>query len=819
MRIAVLGGGPGGLYFAALAKQLDAGHEITVWERNAADDTFGFGVVFSDETLGGIEHADAEIFAAMRRDFARWDDIDVHFRGATFTSGGHGFAAMSRKRLLAILQARCAALGVRVLFRTEAPDVAALSAEYDLVVASDGMNSATRGRFAGSFGPDLEQRRCKYIWLGTDLVFDAFKFYILDTPAGIMQVHGYPYSERASTFILEMHDDVWRRAGFGDVAASGLAPGQSDEASIAMIRGLCADVLGGHQLFANNSRWVSFTTVRCQAWRHRNVVLLGDAAHTAHFSIGSGTKLAMEDALALAACLHEQHSVEAALTAYEAERRPVVASTQRAAQASLEWFENIGQYADQDPHQFAFNIVTRSRRVTYDNLRLRDPEFVADMDEWFAGQQCLGGARGGRPPQSQQGGGGQGPQVRPPMFQPFRLGGLELANRVIVSPMDMYSARDGVPGDFHLVHLGSKALGGAGLVMTEMVCVSPTGRITPGCTGLYNAEQEESWRRIVDFVHERSGAKIGIQLGHSGRKGSTRLMWEGMDDPLPEGNWEVCGPSPLPYKADGQVPRSLGDAELAEIKSQFVAAAQAAARAGFDLLELHCAHGYLLSSFLSPLTNRRTDRYGGSLAARLRYPLEVFDAVRAVWPQDRPMTVRVSATDWYEGGVGVEEAVEIARAFAEHGAAGVDVSTGQVVSEEKPAFGRSYQTPFADRIRNEIGRKYGVAVIAVGAISSYDDVNSLILAGRADLCALGRTHLYDPQWTLHAAAEQGYAGPGATWPMPFAAGNRRPQGGRTDGPRPRLELIRAGVPGTAHARWRPSGAPAADPAAGAGGGR
>jgi anthraniloyl-CoA monooxygenase len=634
-----------------------------------------------------------------------------------------------------------------------------------------------------------------------------------------MQVHGYPYSERASTFILEMHDDVWRRAGFGDVAASGLAPGQSDEASIAMIRGLCADVLGGHQLFANNSRWVSFTTVRCQAWRHRNVVLLGDAAHTAHFSIGSGTKLAMEDALALAACLHEQHSVEAALTAYEAERRPVVASTQRAAQASLEWFENIGQYADQDPHQFAFNIVTRSRRVTYDNLRLRDPEFVADMDEWFAGQQCLGGARGGRPPQSQQGGGGREPQVRPPMFQPFRLGGLELANRVIVSPMDMYSARDGVPGDFHLVHLGSKALGGAGLVMTEMVCVSPTGRITPGCTGLYNAEQEESWRRIVDFVHERSGAKIGIQLGHSGRKGSTRLMWEGMDDPLPEGNWEVCGPSPLPYKADGQVPRSLGDAELAEIKSQFVAAAQAAARAGFDLLELHCAHGYLLSSFLSPLTNRRTDRYGGSLAARLRYPLEVFDAVRAVWPQDRPMTVRVSATDWYEGGVGVEEAVEIARAFAEHGAAGVDVSTGQVVSEEKPAFGRSYQTPFADRIRNEIGRKYGVAVIAVGAISSYDDVNSLILAGRADLCALGRTHLYDPQWTLHAAAEQGYAGPGATWPMPFAAGNRRPQGGRTDGPRPRLELIRAGVPGTAHARWRPSGAPAADPAAGAGGGR
>jgi anthraniloyl-CoA monooxygenase len=805
VRIAVLGGGPGGLYLAALAKQLDARHDITVWERNAADDTFGFGVVFSDETLGGIEHADTEIFHAMRREFARWDDIDVHLRSTTFTSGGHGFAAMSRKRLLAILQARCAELGVRIVFRTEAPDAASLSARYDLVVAADGANSATRTRFAGTFGPDLERRRCKYIWLGTDLVFDAFKFYILDTAAGVMQVHGYPYSDQASTFILEMHEDVWRRAGFAGLvpAAENLAPGQSDEQSIERIRGLCADVLRGHDLVANNSRWTTFGTVRCRTWRHENVVLLGDAAHTAHFSIGSGTKLAMEDALALAACLHEHDGVEAALAAYETERRPVVASTQRAAQASLEWFENLGQYADQDPHQFAFNIMTRSRRVTYDNLRLRDPEFVAGMDEWFAASQPVARA------------------ACPPMFQPFRLGRLELANRVIVSAMDMYSARDGVPGDFHLVHLGSKALGGAGLVMTEMVCVSPTGRITPGCTGIYTAEQEDSWRRIAAFVHDKTRAKIGIQLGHSGRKGSTRLMWEGMDDPLPDGNWEVCGPSAIPYSAQSQTPRELTQEDLAEIKGQFTAAAEAAARAGFDLLELHCAHGYLLSSFLSPLTNRRTDRYGGSLAARLRYPLEVFDAVRAVWPEERPMTVRISATDWHPGGLDIDDTVEIARAFAEHGAAGIDVSTGQVVSEEKPAFGRSYQTPYADRIRNEIGRKYGIAVIAVGAISSYDDVNSIILAGRADLCALGRTHLYDPQWTLHAAAEQGYTGPGATWPDPFAAGSRRPQAGRTDGPRPRLELIRTGTPRTAHARWRPgdSGRPGdpAQPATGTGG--
>jgi len=454
-----------------------------------------------------------------------------------------------------------------------------------------------------------------------------------------------------------------------------------------------------------------------------------------------------------------------------------------AAQASLEWFENIGSYTGQQPEQFAFNIITRSRRVTYDNLRLRDPEFVAEMDRWFAG---------GRD------------DVRPPMFQPVRIGQLELANRIIVSPMDMYSARDGVPGDFHLVHLGSKALGGAGLVMTEMVCVSGTGRISPGCAGLYTGEQEAAWRRIVDFVHTRSDARIGIQLGHSGRKGSTRLMWEGIDQPLEQGNWEVCGPSPLPYSAVNQVPKELTEADLAQITAQFRHAAQRAARAGFDLLELHCAHGYLLSSFLSPLTNKRTDAYGGSLEGRLRFPLEVFDAVRAVWPADRPMTVRISATDWHDGGIDADEAVEIARAFAEHGVDGIDVSTGQVVSGERPAFGRSYQTPYADRIRNEIGRKYGVAVIAVGAISSYDDVNSILLAGRADLCALGRAHLYDPQWTLHAAAEQGYSGAGVRWPDQFAAGSRKPQTGRTDGPRPRLELIRTGVPGTAHARWRPT---------------
>ncbi|MEO3787322.1 bifunctional salicylyl-CoA 5-hydroxylase/oxidoreductase [Actinocorallia sp. B10E7] len=784
MRIAVIGGGPGGLYFAALAKQLEPGHEITVWERNAPDDTFGFGVVFSDETLGGIEHADPEVYRLMCEEFARWDDIDIHFRGRVLTSGGHGFAAMSRKRLLEILQARCLELGVTVHFRTEAPDVAELAASHDLVVASDGLNSAVRTRYAGSFQPDLEQRACKYMWLGTDKVFEAFEFFILETPYGVMQGHAYPFDAHGSTFIAEMHEDVWRAAGFDAFAAREYAPGESDEKSIAKIRELFAEALDGGEILANNSKWISFTTVRNASWRHENIVILGDAAHTAHFSIGSGTKLAMEDALALVACLHEHPGVDAALSAYEAERKPVVQSTQRAAQASLEWFENLGQYVDQDAEQFAFNILTRSRRITYDNLRLRDPEFTASVDGWFAGHQE-------RPDDVAS---------TPPMFHPFRLGELRLANRIVVSPMDMYKAVDGMPNDFHLVHLGGKALGGAGLVMTEMVCVSETGRITPGCAGIWNDAQAAKWRQVTDFVHAESEAKIGLQLGHSGRKGSTRLMWEGIDQPLREGNWDLVSCSAIPYREGvNQVPREIDAAEMAEVTRQFVDAARRADEAGFDLLELHCAHGYLLSSFISPITNHRTDSYGGSLENRLRYPLEVFAAVREAWPAHKPLTVRISATDWIEDGVTGDDAVEIARAFAEAGAAAIDVSTGQVAPEERPAFGRSYQTPFADRIRNKIG----IPTIAVGVISSYDDVNSLLLAGRADLCALGRVHLYDPNWTLHAAAEQDYAGSGATWPLPWRAGQRKPQTGRTDGPKPRLQLIRAGEAGTRRARWRP----------------
>jgi anthraniloyl-CoA monooxygenase len=753
-RIAIIGGGPGGLYTAALLKRRDPDR-----------------VVLSDETLGGIEHADPAVHEALQRDFTRWDDIEIVHRNTRRTSGGHGFAALGRKRLLEILHTRCHALGVDLRPHTEAPPVQRLAETHDLVVAADGVHSTTREAYADTFRPQVTTHRCRYIWLAADFAFDAFRFEIAETEHGVMQLHGYPFAHPspdhhpstrpsgpqdrsgASTVIVEMREEVWHAAGFDEA---------TPQESVERCAKIFADALGGRPLRSNNSAWTAFRTVVNERWSHGNVVLLGDAAHTAHFSIGSGTKLAVEDALALTACLEEHPDLRSALTAYEAERKPVVASTQRAARASLEWFENLALYVDQPPRRFAFNLLTRSRRVTHDNLRLRDPDFTAAVEREF-----------GCPPGT------------PPMFTPFRLRGLTLRNRVVVSPMDLYSAADGIPGDLHLVHLGARALGGAALVMTEMVCVSPEGRITPGCAGLYTGRQGEAWRRITDFVHERApGTAIGVQLGHSGRKGSTRLMWEGMDEPLPDGNWPLVAASPLPYKPGSQLPRELGRAQLTDLRQQFVAAAGRAARAGFDLLELHCAHGYLLSGFLSPLTNRRTDAYGGSPARRLRFPLEVFDAVRAVWPEERPMTVRISATDWADGGTTAEDAVEIARAFAAHGADAIDVSTGQVVAEEAPEYGRSYQTPFADRIRHEAR----IPVIAVGAISSWDDVNSLLLAGRADLCALARPHLYDPHWTLHAAAEQGYDGPGALWPAPYRAGSRPPRTGRTDAPKPRLTL-------------------------------
>jgi len=780
MRIAIVGGGPAGLELSILLKRIDPGHDVVVFERNAPDDTFGFGVVFSDETLEAIEAADPPTFAEISQRFARWSEIDVHYRGEVITSGGHGFSALGRRDLLNILQRRAAGLGVDLRFRTELQDDADL-AGADLVVAADGVNSTVRRRYAAGFRPSLDRRRAKYAWFGTDLVFDAFKFYIRETEHGVVQVHGYPYSDTMSTFIVETTPHVWRGLGLDRA---------SEAESLAICRELFADVLDGHRLIANRSRWIDFVTVRNATWRHENVVLVGDAAHTAHFSIGSGTKLAIEDAIALAWALRERpDDVPGALEAYEAERRPIVESTQRAAQGSLEWFEGIERYVGQEPLIFAFNLLTRSRRITYDELRLRDPGFVAGVEGAYAREVARAGHDPAPPPE------------RPPMFAPLRLRGLELRNRVVVSPMDMYCSVDGTPGDFHLVHLGARGIGGAGLVMTEMICVSPEGRITPGCGGLYREEHVAAWGRIVDFVHAHGGAAIGCQLGHSGRKGSTKLMWEGEDQPLDDGNWPLIAPSPLPYLPGiSQVPRAMTRADMDAVRDDFVAAARRAAAAGFDLLEIHMAHGYLLSSFLSPLTNVRDDEYGGDLEGRARCPLEVFAACRAVWPEDRPMSARISATDWVDGGFDGDQAVAFGRMLAAAGCDVVDVSAGQVWPDQRPAYGRSFQTPFADRIRNEAG----IPTIAVGAISSYDDVNTIVLAGRADLCALARPHLYDPHWTLHAAADQGWTG--VEWVPQYRSGSRPPNTGKGDAVRKapvrRFDAAERDGDGRA-ARWRP----------------
>ncbi len=786
MRIACLGGGPGGLVFSILAKKAFPAASVELWDRNPAGATYGFGVVFSDEAMDAIRRADDVVHAAIVRDRAHWGQIDVHLNGRVYTSGGHGFSALSRSALVTLMQRRASDLGVTLYHESEAPRPDELDG-YDLIVGADGVNSDVRVQFADTFRPTIEPGACKFIWLATDRAYDAFKFFILDTPHGIVQVHAYPYDADESTFIVEMREDVWRSAGFDRFAGAASRPGESDRETIAILGEMLSDLLEGHRLLGNNSKWLSFPTVKVERWYHGNVALLGDAAHTAHFSIGSATKLAVEDATTLVTALLAEDSVEAALASYEEHRKPLVASTQRAAAASAQWFEDLPQYVHQDDIQFVFNLLTRSRRITYDNLLLRDDRFVDGVVHWFAGEvQRQVGARAQ-------------PSPRPPMFMPFRLRELTLENRVVVSPMDMYSAVDGYVGDFHLVHLGSRALGGAGLVMTEMLCVSPDGRITPGCAGLWEEGQVEAWRRVVDFVHASSEARIGVQLGHSGRKGSTRLMWEGVDLPLESGNWPLLAPSPIPYLDVSQVPKAMEGLDFEEVREQYVTAARLAGRAGFDLLELHMAHGYLLSSFLSPVSNRRTDRYGGPLENRARFPLEVFDAVRAAWPAERPISVRISATDWVPEGFDRDDAVAFAALLKEHGCDIVDVSTGQTSPDARPAYGRSYQTPYADAIRHRVG----IPTIAVGAISSYDDVNSILLAGRADLCALARPHLYDPAWTLHAAAEQEYAGDGVRWPVQYGSGSKRPNTGRRDmgvEPSPFEEPVREAQP----QRWRPN---------------
>ncbi len=760
MRITCIGGGPAGLYFALLMKKRHPDWRVELIERNRAHDTFGWGVVFSDQTLGALRQADAATAAEIHDAFNHWDDVEVRFKGRHIRSGGHGFIGIGRKRLLDILQDRCAALGVELRFETEGDDAAV---EADLIVACDGLNSRVRQKYAAAFAPDIDLRACRFVWLGTRRRFDAFTFDFQHTPSGWFQAHAYRFDADTSTFIVEAPESVWR--------AEGLEQMGKDE-SIAWCERLFAEVLEGHKLMSNaahlrgSAQWIRFPRVVCGNWVHRGgadgatpLVLMGDAAHTAHFSIGSGTKLAFDDAIALADAIDATpRDLAGALERYQASRSVEVLKIQNAARNSTEWFESVERHARLEPEQFAYSLLTRSQRISHENLRLRDRGYVGGFETWLAQRAGLQAANAQL---------ADATVPVPPMFTPFRLRGLTLSNRVVVSPMAQYSALEGTPGEHHLVHLGARALGGAGLVFTEMTCPSPEARITPACTGLWNDAQAVAWKRIVDFVHT-TPARIALQLGHSGAKGSTRVPWEGEDLPLPEGNWPLLSASPQQY-LDGVSAwsRAMTRADMDRVRDEFVAATRRGAQAGFDWLELHCAHGYLFSAFLSPLTNQRSDEYGGSIAARLRFPVEVFAAMRAAWPAERPMSVRISAHDWVEGGNTTDDAVAIARAFKAAGADLIDVSSGQVSKAQQPVYGRMYQTPFAERVRNEVG----IATMAVGAISEADHVNSIVAAGRADLCAVARPHLVHPAWTLNEAARIGYSGgPGLHWPRQYLSG-------------------------------------------------
>ncbi|AQS51723.1 oxidoreductase [Paenalcaligenes hominis] len=756
MKIVCIGGGPAGLYFGLLMKLQNPDNHIVVVERNRPYDTFGWGVVFSDATMENLREADPVSAQTIGDAFNHWDDIETHFKGRAIRSKGHGFIGIGRKKLLNILQARCEEVGVELVFETNVEDEQDIARRYqaDLVIASDGINSRIRNKHPESFQPDIDERHCRFVWLGTKKVFDAFNFIFVENEHGWFQAHAYRFEDGMSTFIVETPHDTWAKAGIENM---------SQEEGIKYCEDLFAPYLDGNPLVSNATHlrgsaiWIRFPRVICNNWVHwenidgKNVpfVLMGDAAHTAHFSIGSGTKLALEDAITLANHLKQDESLEQALEQYSAERSIDVLRIQNAARNSTEWFENVARYANMAPEQFTYSMLTRSQRISHENLRLRDPAGITDFERWFATQAGMQLGANQTPP--------------PPMFTPFKLRDLTLKNRIVFSPTLTYSAKDGVVNDFHEVHYGARALGGAALVMAEMTAVTPDGRVTPGCAGLWNDDHTTAWSDVVKAIHSGQ-ALAGIQLGHAGRRGSTQVGWEQANQPLASGNWDLVSASALPYDANSACPSEITRAQMDTIRDAFVSATQRADAAGFDCLELQAAHGYLLSSFISPLTNQRSDEYGGSLTNRLAYPLEVFNAMRAVWPAHKPLFVRISATDWAEGGTSVDEAVEIARCFKAAGADVVDVSSGEVVSEQKPIYGRMYQTPFADRVRNEVG----IASMAVGAILEADHANSIIAAGRADLCALSRAFLANPNWPLHEAAKLGYHD--IQWPAQYQWG-------------------------------------------------
>nr|WP_256672018.1 bifunctional salicylyl-CoA 5-hydroxylase/oxidoreductase [Pseudomonas sp. phDV1] len=739
----------------------DPSNRVVVIERNRPYDTFGWGVVFSDATLDNLREADPVSAQTIASAFNRWDDIDIHFKNEMVRSGGHGFIGIGRKKLLNILQARCEEVGVELVFETFVEDDQEIARKYeaDLVIAADGINSPTRTRYQNTFKPDIDQRNCRFVWLGTRKVFDAFTFLFVETPHGWFQAHAYQFEDGLSTFIVETTDEAWQAAGIDQM---------SQEEGIAYCEQIFAPWLQGEPLISNAAHlrgsaiWIRFPRVMCGHWvqwtkpfgesgKEVPVVLMGDAAHTAHFSIGSGTKLALEDAIELCNTLKESGELRERLSHYEKVRGVEVLKIQNAARNSTEWFENVSRYEGLEPQQFAYSLLTRSQRISHENLRLRDSKWLDGYEAWLAGRVGIDVGQGGKP--------------CPPVLTPFTVRDLTLVNRIVVSPTMLYSADEGVAGDFHLVHLGSRALGGAGLVMAEATAVSSNGRVSKGDTGLWNDDQVAAWKRVTDFVHSSSQSKVGIQLNHCGRRGSTQKGWENPEQPIKEGNWPLIAASAIPYiEGVTQTPKAATPDDLAGIRVAFAQAAERAVRAGFDWLEIQAGHGFLLSNFISPLTNQRTDEYGGSLENRLRFPLEVVAAVRKTWPENLPLSVRISATDWAEGGTTVDEAVEIARALKAAGVDVVDVSSGEVVANQRPVYGRMFQTPFADRVRNEAG----IPTIAVGAISDVDQVNGIIASGRADLCAISRPYLAEPTWFLRELARLGWDS--THWPQAYLWG-------------------------------------------------
>ena len=763
MKIVSIGGGAAGLYFGILMKKQDPSHEITVIERNRPYDTFGWGVVFSDSTLGNFVRADEPTARKILGSFNHWDVIDVRINGKNFISGGHGFCGIGRKRLLNILQERAEELGVKLIFETDIKDDQQIAKEYnaDIVIAADGLNSFIREKYKETFKPDIDVRKCRFVWLGTKKMFKDFTFIFKKTEFGWFQAHVYQFDGDTSTFIVETPEDVWLKAGIDKM---------EQEEAIAFLEKLFAEDLEGAKLMSNASHlrgsanWIKFPRVICENWVQWNdidgkkvpVILMGDAAHTAHFSIGSGTKLAMEDAIDLARSFAniDKSGIDAVLDSYQANRSVEVIKIQNAARNAMEWFEEVERYTHLPEEQFNFSLLTRSQRISHENLRVRDAKYISEFDKWYTAKAFADAGVPAPAPDAEV----------PPMFTPLKVRDVVLKNRVVVSPMAQYSAVDGLPADYHLVHLGARAMGGAAMVFTEMTCVSADARITPGCPGLYKPEHTEGWKRIVDFVHQNTDAKIAVQIGHAGAKGATKLAWDGIDKPVDSDGWPLISASPNQYlKGVSQTSREMTSEDMDCVKADFVRSTQEAEKAGFDWLELHAAHGYLLSSFISPITNKRTDEYGGSLENRMRYPLEVFKAIREVWPKGKPISVRISASDWIEGGITPDDAVDIARAFKDAGADMIDCSSGQVTKDEKPVYGRMFQTPFSDQIRNEVGIK----TIAVGAIFEADNINTIIAAGRADLCAVARMHLVNPAWTLLEAAKIGYKD--VKWPKQYVS--------------------------------------------------